>query len=317
MSLKAQILEILEQNRGKAVSGSEMSETFGVTRNGIWKAINSLKNDGHNIVTVTRKGYCLQNESDILTEIGIRRAMRTCSSDIKIEVLDETNSTNNDAKRLISEGASGYTLVVADKQNLGKGRMGRSFFSPSGGIYMSLAFDIDSENILNALKLTASAAVAVCLAIEKFCDEKPQIKWVNDVFLDRKKISGILTEGVSDFETGRISSVIIGIGLNCGEMKVPPELCEIIGILNRKGVPRCKIIGEVISNLIDFIEGKQGFIDHYRERSLVIGKSITYIKNGVECHATAVSIDDNGMLDVRHDDGEILTLSSGEISIKM
>ncbi len=316
MSLKSDIFEILEQNRGSAVSGSEMAERFNVTRNGIWKAINSLKNDGHNIVTVSRQGYCLTSESDILTAVGIKRGLRR-NDDIKINILSETSSTNNDAKRLISEGLSGYTLVVADKQTLGRGRMGRSFFSPEGGIYMSLAFGVDGGNISNALRLTASAAVAVCLAVEKLCGEKPQIKWVNDVFIDGKKICGILTEGISDFETGRISSVIIGIGLNCGNAKIPDELSEIVGVINRNGVPRCKFIGEIVSNLIDFIEGKVEFIEDYRDRSLVLGKKISYTKNGIERLATAEHVDYDGGLIVRHDDGSTLLLSTGEISVRV
>ena len=134
MSLKSEILSELERHRGTPLSGQELSEKYGVSRNAVWKAVNALKKDGHHITPSTKLGYALEKESDVLSPEGIRAALPPRLRDMDIRVLAETGSTNNECKRLISGGIQGSTLVVADKQTAGKGRLGRSFFSPEGSI---------------------------------------------------------------------------------------------------------------------------------------------------------------------------------------
>ena len=315
MSLKSDILKELEKCRGKTISGQELSRHFGVSRNAIWKAMNALKKERHEISSSTRLGYSLSEESDIVTAESIRVALPTEWRDIDIVVLPETGSTNNEAKRLISEGISGYTLVVAEKQTAGKGRMGRSFFSPEGNIYMSLAFRTDSE-IADALKLTTAASVAVVRAVVALTEAKPLIKWVNDVYLDGKKICGILTEGVTDMESGRVRHIVIGIGINCGNGEFPQELREVAGRLPHGGVTRNCMIAAISSELLDCIEGRCDFMEYYRSNSMVLGKKINYYKKGVATPATAVAIDNNGGLIVRHEDGTEVCLNTGEISVR-
>lgn len=316
MPLKNDILEALESSRGLRISGQELSKRFNVSRNAVWKAINNLKNEGHNISSSTKLGYFLESESDVLSCEAIRVALPESRKDIEIVVLPETRSTNNHAKSLISEGISGYTLVVAETQTAGKGRLGRSFFSPKGSIYMSLAFKIDSE-IADAIKLTTAAAVAVVKAAETHTDARPLIKWVNDVYLDGRKICGILTEGVTDLETSRVSHIVIGIGINCGKEEFPEEIRDVATSLDLGKVPRSRMIASVAAELMDFIEGKTNFLEYYREKSLVLGKEINYFKNGVATVATAIAIDDNGGLVVRHADGSELCLNTGEISVRL
>jgi len=277
--------------------------------------LNALKKEGHAIRSSIRLGYMLQPDSDLISAEGIRSALPKCLSDMDIHVLPETGSTNNDCKRLIAEGIKGYTLVVAEKQTSGKGRLGRSFYSPEGSIYMSLAFHTEAE-ITEAVKLTTAASVAVVRAIEKLTDQKPLIKWVNDVYLDGKKICGILTEGVTDLESGHIRHIVIGIGLNCGDCQFPEELREIAGSIDRRGVSRNRFIAAIARELIACIEGGS-FMDYYRSHSFVLGREINFIKNGVATPATALAIDDSGALIVRTLDGEEHCLNTGEISVRM
>ena len=315
MSLKNDILSELEVRRGTAVSGQELSEKYGVSRNAVWKAINALKKEGHSIASSTRRGYVLEQESDVLSPEGIRTALPERLQDMDIHVLEETGSTNNECKRLIAGGISGYTLVVADRQTAGKGRLGRSFFSPEGSIYMSLAFRTDAE-IADAVKLTTAASVAVVKAVEALTPSRPQIKWVNDVYLDGKKICGILTEGVTDIESGRVRHIVIGIGLNCGTEPFPPELRDVAASIDRGGVSRSRFVAAIAAELIACIEGAD-FMDYYRSHSCVLGKKINCIRNGVATPATALAIDDCGALIVRMEDGSEQRLNTGEISVRM
>ena len=315
MSLKSDILSELQKSGGAPVSGQELSARFGVSRSAVWKAVNALRRDGYDIASSTNIGYALVAESDALTAEGVRAALPENRRALDIEALSETNSTNNEAKRLIAEGRDESVLVVSDRQTAGKGRLGRSFFSPKGSLYMSLAFRVDTD-IADAVKLTTAAAVAVALAVEELTPLRPQIKWVNDVYLDGKKICGILTEGVTDIESGRVTHMIIGIGLNCGTEDFPPELRDIAANIDRGGVSRCRFAAAIASHLLDFVEGAP-FLELYRERCFVLGREINCIQNGVVTPATAVAVDDSGALVVRLADGSLRALSTGEISIRL
>ncbi|MGI6029464.1 MAG: biotin--[acetyl-CoA-carboxylase] ligase [Candidatus Heteroscillospira sp.] len=314
MSLKSDILSELEKNRGAALSGQELSEKYGVSRSAVWKAVNTLKNEGHHISSAPKLGYSLMQESDVLSPEGIRAALPEKLRDMDIRVLEETGSTNNECKRLISGGISGYTLVAAERQTAGKGRLGRSFFSPEGSVYMSLAFRVDAE-IADAVKLTTAASVAVARAVESLTDYRPAIKWVNDVYLDGKKICGILTEGVTDMESGRVRHMVIGIGLNCGSEPFPPELRDVAASIDRGNVSRSRFIAAITTELVNCIEGAP-FMDDYRARSCVLGKRIKCIRNGAVTPAEAIAIDDDGALIVRLEDGREERLNTGEISVR-
>ena len=314
MALKNEILSELEKHRGQPLSGQELSAKYGVSRSAVWKAVNVLKGEGHRISSLGKQGYVMETESDVLSPEAIRSALPQRLRDMDILVLPETTSTNNEAKRLIAEGITGYTLVVADTQTAGKGRLGRSFFSPEGSIYMSLAFRTDAE-IADAVKLTTAASVAVAKAVEALTPSRPQIKWVNDVYLDGKKICGILTEGVTDMESGRVRHIVIGIGLNCGTEPFPPELREIAASIDRRGVSRSRFVAAMVTELVACIEGRD-FMDDYRARSCVLGKKINCIKNGVVTPAEALAIDDDGALIVRLEDGSWQRLNTGEISVR-
>ncbi|MBR3148569.1 MAG: biotin--[Eubacterium sp.] len=312
MSTKNEVLKLLISKSDEYISGEYIATELGVSRAAVWKAIKSLKSEGYDISAVTNRGYKLGEGSDIITPELI-----TSKLDYELEVLcyPTIDSTNNEAKRLVSGGREDVFLVTADEQSGGRGRQGKSFYSPAlTGIYMSLVLH-PMKPIYSAVSATTAAAVAVCRAVEKLTDKKPEIKWVNDVYLDGKKICGILTEAITDFETQTVTSVVIGVGMNIRTVQFPNDV-ENAASLNAN-VKRRELIAAITNELCRIANlPSSDYIDYYRSHSMIIGKRINFIKNGVVTPATAVSIEQGGGLTVRLDDGELLTLTSGEISIR-
>ncbi len=247
------------------------------------------------------------SESDIRLFIG--------DADIsEIFVLETVNSTNLYAKELAAKGGKSNTVVLANHQTAGRGRLGREFYSPSDtGLYMSIL--IRNEQVsLDPSGLTVAAGVAVCRAISTVCHRNPQIKWVNDIFLDGKKVCGILAE--SGYESGVLSYVVTGIGLNISTEVFPGELSSIAGSLGGN-INRSIIAGEIIKEFYRLIPlcGGRELIDEYKELSLVLGKKITFTKEGREYSGIATDINIEGNLIVSLENSETVTLKSGEISL--
>lgn len=310
MSLKKDVLEMLTNHSGY-ISGEELASHFGKSRAAVWKAVKSLQKEGYKIDAVTNRGYSLSGENNIINADEISRYMK---NKIKVLYYPKTDSTNTQAKRLIAQGDNSVMLVVASEQTAGRGRQGKSFYSPNTGIYLSLVIHPDTS-LQNAVTATTAAAVAVSRAIERLSDLRPEIKWVNDVFVNGKKACGILTEAVSDFETGIVSSVIIGIGVNITTSDFP-DTVENGGCLGID-ISRAKLVAAIADEMLEiaFSDYSQ-FIEYYRTHSNILGKKINYIENGVSTPATAVAIDEKGGLTVEKENGERLTLRSGEISIR-
>ena len=189
MSVKDEVLKELENHKGEYISGGQLSEVLNVSRNSIWKAIKTLENNGYKIDAIPNRGYCLAQESDILSSFSIKQHMH---SDLNITVYPSVSSTNTFLKELAEQGADEGTVIIAQEQTAGRGRTGKSFYSPANtGLYISILLrpDIPAEE---ALFLTTSTAVAVSKAIEDICNKKAQIKWVNDVFIDNKNINKLI-----------------------------------------------------------------------------------------------------------------------------
>lgn len=312
MTVKEHVLNALQKSSGAYISGEELAVKLGKSRAAVWKAIKSLKNDGYIIDASTNKGYALSADNDLLSTAAVNQAMK---NDIKVLYYPEVDSTNTEAKRLIENGEQDTFLVIAERQTAGRGRQGKSFYSPPAtGIYMSLVLH---PNLLlqNAVTATTAAAVAVCRAIERLTDLTPQIKWVNDVYLGDRKICGILTEAVSDFELGVATSVVIGIGVNIKTNDFPAAV-EHAGALNAD-VKRAQLIGAIADELLAITLGDYSqFIEYYRSHSMLLGRKINYIENGRVTAATALAIDAHGGLVIEAENGEQRTLTSGEISIR-
>ena len=234
---------------------------------------------------------------------------------IKVYYYPSVDSTNNQAKKLLNEEKKSKMLIVAETQTNGRGRQGKSFFSPAlTGIYMSFVFHPETD-FASSLTVTTAACVAVCRAIEKLTDLRPEIKWVNDVYLNGKKICGILCEAINDYETKTVKSVIVGIGVNISTADFPDcvENAASLGV----DVKRADLIAEITKELEKVVYcDYNSFIDFYRAHSMIIGKEIVFIENKTEYYAKAVAIENDGALTVQLESGETKTLRSGEISIR-
>ena len=311
MPLKNDILfELL--NTEDYISGEALAEKFNKSRAAVWKAIKSLQAQGYGIDAVTNRGYRLTDSKNLVSAQSIRAKMKNRIDVIYCGCVD---STNNMCKRLLADSKQGMFLVAANQQTAGRGRQGKSFYSPKGtGIYFSLVLRPKTA-LQNAVTATTAAAVAVCKAIEELTELKPKIKWVNDVYLDGKKVCGILTEAVTNFEEGIVDSVIVGIGINISTDEFPDDV-EGAGCLN-VSVDRGALVAKIADELIKIAGGDyKSFIDYYRSHSLVIGEKIKFIQNGRVSLATALEIDEAGGLKVQLENGEVTTLRSGEISIR-
>lgn len=319
MLLKEKILEELEKNSDCYVSGQKLADMFGVSRNAVWKAVNQLKEDGCKIQSVNNKGYRILSVNDVLSPELIKSYMSDKAKCLDLIVLDKVDSTNNEAKRMIANSFSGHALIVSNEQTNGRGRLGRDFYSPKNtGVYMSFLFS-HSVKTSKAILSTTAAAVAVVRAVESLTNLKPMIKWVNDVYIENKKVCGILTEAVTDFETGLVQNVVVGIGINTSTEDFPDELKNSAVSLNWNGLSRNRLTAEVANRFIEICSDldNKSYLKTYRERSLIIGQSIDFYKNNVKYNAVAVDIDDNGGLIVKLPNGLTEVLNSGEITVRL
>lgn len=246
---------------------------------------------------------------------GVKERLNTKCFGQNIVYLESVDSTNSYLKNL--HNPANGTLVIAEAQTGGRGRRGRSFWSPHGGIYMSLICEAPQN--FDAGKLTSSVALSVCKAIESITRLTPRIKWVNDIFLNGRKVCGILCEAITDPTMSSVKSVVIGIGINIAELPLPDELKHIVTSLNREWgeeVPRENLIAELLNNLekdfktIDTDE----FIEELRRRSLVLGRKITVHSQTESYEALAIDLDKSCRLVVKRGE-ETIILSSGEVSV--
>lgn len=247
--------------------------------------------------------------------LSASRIQKHLVRDVSVFLYDELDSTNAEARRLLSAGqAHGAALVLAEAQHAGRGRRGRAFYSPARtGLYMTLALAPQSETA-SIVRVTTAAAVAVALAIESLTTAKPQIKWVNDIFLDNRKICGILAENVAD-DAGN-QRVIVGVGVNIAT-EFPEALANVAGSLNA-AISRNHLAAEIVNRLQALTENLDdtSYLDAYRARSSVLGQAISYEQNGEVRRGTALYVDDMGGLIVRRANGSIETLQSGEITVR-
>jgi BirA family biotin operon repressor/biotin-[acetyl-CoA-carboxylase] ligase len=322
MRVQEQLLFLLEEKRGQYLSGEELAELLGVSRNAIWKAVKRLQEDGYPIKGISGKGYQLHEDSDILSPQGINKYLGDLSAVFSIEVRKEVDSTNQVLK---DEKGSEGRILVAERQASGKGRMGRTFYSPGdSGVYFSLLLR-PKIKMQDAVIITAAAAVAVCEAIETVSGKDTQIKWVNDIYVDGRKVCGILTEAAMDLETGGLEYAVLGIGINIKEPRegFPKALNGIAGALFQKDEFPIDIKNKMVSAVLNQFWpcysqlGKKKFLEGYRDRSMVTGRDIWIHRgDGSTEKASAVEIDDQCRLVVIKENGQREELLSGEVSIR-
>ena len=323
MSVKDEVLKELENNKGDYISGGQLAENLGVSRNSVWKAIKALEKSGYEINAIPNKGYCLAEKNDILSSYSIKQHLENPHLDIS--VFSSVTSTNTILKEMAEQGAKEGTVIIAEEQTAGRGRTGKQFYSPKGtGIYISILLrpDIPAEE---SLFLTTSAAVATARAIEDVSDKRALIKWVNDIYLEDKKTCGILTEGAFNVETGKLDYAIVGIGINVciPDGGFPDNIKDIATAIFDKQTDSINKRSILIANLLDYFMEyykdfkSKSYVKEYIERSMIIGKTITVIAGSKTSVAKAIDIDKNCRLKVQFEDGTTKWLSSGEVSTKI
>lgn len=318
MGLKHEVLRLLEENRESYLSGQEIANRLAFSRTAVWKAIHSLKEEGYQIHAVSNKGYQLDTSCDLLSSEGIHAYLAEDLKQLPIYVYQQIGSTNTEAKQQALNGAPHGTIILAEEQTQGRGRLGRKFYSPKGtGIYMSIILR-PQLHLNQAIQVTTTVAVAICRVIEKLTNQNPHIKWVNDIYLGKQKICGILTEAVTDFESGQVEFIILGIGLNVNTVDFPADLHEIAGSLNPKDVTRNQLCAHLLNELFSLFSklNDPQVLEEYKSKSNVLGNWITFMKNQESYEAFAEDINEQGGLIVRLKDDEKMILNSGEISIR-
>lgn len=321
MSTKDKLLSLLTECPGEYLSGEELAERLNVSRTAVWKAVNALRKAGFQIDAVQNKGYSLVGSQDVLHENGVRQFLTQPVAELKI--FPTVTSTNAIARELAADRAAEGTVVIAEEQTRGRGRLGRSFYSPSEtGLYLSLLLRPAGYSPAQAVRMTTMAAVAVCQAIEAVSGKTAEIKWVNDIFMEGRKVCGILTEGSFDLETGSLDSIILGVGINAYAPKegFPRELEQIAGAVFAGPVTdgRNRLAAEFLNRFLTLYRCQDyGYTAEYRRRSLVLGKDVTVITPTGKRKAKALDVDEECRLVVQYPDGKTDALSSAEISVKM
>lgn len=320
--MKEEILRLLRSADGY-ISGQELCNRFGVSRTAVWKAINQLKEAGYEIEAQQNKGYRLMAAPDLMTEAEIKSLMHTDWVAKEVLYFDTIDSTNTKAQELAEKGYPSGTLVVADKQESGKGRRGRSWVSPSGtGIFMTLMIKPDI-NPNNASMLTLVAALAVAKAITSVTGEEAMIKWPNDIVVNGKKVCGILTEMNAQFDY--INHIVVGIGINVHNESFPEEISQMASSLmieaGGKRFHRAQIIAETMSYFEQYYDtflktqDLSALVREYDELLVNRNKSVRVLDPKEPFDGKAIGITPKGELIVDTWESRKL-VSSGEVSVR-
>ena len=320
--MKEELLRLLRSADGY-ISGQELCNRFGVSRTAVWKAINQLKEAGYEIEAQQNKGYKLMAAPDLMTEAEIKSLMHTEWVAKEVLYFDTIDSTNTKAQELAEKGYPSGTLVVADKQESGKGRRGRSWVSPSGtGIFMTLMIKPDI-NPNNASMLTLVAALAVAKAITSVTGEEAMIKWPNDIVVNSKKVCGILTEMNAQFDY--INHIVVGIGINVHNESFPEEISQMASSLmieaGGKRFHRAQIIAETMSYFEQYYDtflktqDLSALVREYDELLVNRNKSVRVLDPKEPFDGKAMGITPKGELIVDTWESRKL-VSSGEVSVR-
>ena len=320
--MKEEILRLLRSADGY-ISGQELCNRFGVSRTAVWKAINQLKEAGYEIEAQQNKGYRLMAAPDLMTEAEIKSLLHTDWVAKEVLYFDTIDSTNTKAQELAEKGYPSGTLVVADKQESGKGRRGRSWVSPSGtGIFMTLMIKPDI-NPNNASMLTLVAALAVAKAITSVTDEEAMIKWPNDIVVNGKKVCGILTEMNAQFDY--INHIVVGIGINVHNESFPEEISQMASSLmieaGGKRFHRAQIIAETMSYFEQYYDtflktqDLSALVREYDELLVNMNKAVRVLDPKEPFDGKAMGITPKGELIVDTWESRKL-VSSGEVSVR-
>lgn len=320
-TVKNKVLQRLFEANGEPISGQKLAEEFGVSRTAIWKYIKEFEGEGYEIGTVRKKGYYLITIPDLVTAANIKRYLKTHHYGQEIAYYQSCPSTQPIAHELAQDEAKDGTIVIAEEQLQSKGRMARPWASKAyKGIWMSV-ITRPPLSPQEAPQMTLVAAVAITRAIEEVTGLTPQIKWPNDLLMNGKKITGILTELQADPDL--VKSIIIGIGMNVNqdEAEFPAELSSIATSLKiEKGetINRAALVATVLKYLEHYTDlyVANGFTPIkllWESYSNTIGKQVRAVMLRETVEGKAIGITEEGMLELQLPDGTIRAIYSGDI----
>ena len=320
--MRNEILDYFRKADGNFVSGQQISKDLHVSRTAIWKHINVLKERGYIFESSTRKGYRLIYAPNLLTPLEIDSALHTETFGRHVVYLESTQSTNEEAKKIAREGAEEGTIVVAEEQITGHGRLARGFYSPfAKGIWFSLILS-PKFFPMEASKCTLLAAVGVCRGIRRMGLADAGIKWPNDILVHGKKLVGILTLMSASME--KIDYIIMGIGINTGIKKneFPEDFREGATSFLNEGinVSRKDLLAAILGELekeysIAQDEGFDKVLDDWRALSVTLGQEVRVIFGDDSYTGKAVDIDRDGCLLV-NTGSEVKRVIAGDVSIR-
>lgn len=321
MAVKDEVLRVLREKQGEYVSGQALADAMDVSRHAVWKAIDRLRTEGYDIEAKSNLGYRLTMVHDVLSAEGLGARL---ASDFTLEVYDTIDSTNNRARALAEEGCAEWTVVAANSQSKGRGRMGKSFYSPkTSGVYVSVVVR-PRANASEASLLTIAAAAATAEAIEAVCGAECGIKWVNDCFVDGRKVAGILTEASIGLEEQALRYAVVGIGINVAppEGGFPEEVRDVAGAIFKEAPTeetRNLLVAEVLTRFRRYAGdlSARAFLASYRKRLFVLDRDVFLVRGETRESVHVVGLTDDGALVVRDENGGLCQVASGEVSLRM
>ncbi|MEW6188515.1 MAG: biotin--[acetyl-CoA-carboxylase] ligase [Actinomycetota bacterium] len=315
-----EVLYFLKDKKGEYVSGEYLSKRLSLSRTAIWKQIQTLKSQGYKIDASPRLGYRLCFVPNLLLPVEIRYKLSTKILGKEIHHFKEVGSTNDIAKDLAIRGAPEGTIVVAEGQTRGRGRLDRRWFSPPGGIWISLILR-PSMSPADIPKITLMTSVAVAKAIGEVTGLRVEIKWPNDILLRGKKVAGILTE--MGAETDRLNFVVVGIGINANVDIFPPDLephatsvRRVLGeSVDRLKLLRC-LLGRLERKYIRLQEGRfKGILNEWKELCATLDAQVKISTVDGEIQGKAIGVDEHGALILKLASGKTKTIYAGDVTI--
>ncbi len=323
--MRKKILQILCDNLGKYVSGEEISTKLGVTRAAVCKHVKALKADGYRIVSKSRKGHMLIDSPEILSGFQLTCGLETNFIGNNMYVYDSVSSTNKLARQLAEEGEVEGTVVIAEKQTAGKGRMGRQWVSPpAGGLWMSIILkpDIKPNNVAC---LTLVIGLAICKGLRELTDLNIGLKWPNDLVIGGKKVCGILME--LSAEVDRVNYIIAGIGLNINleAYHFPDELRRTATSLYMESgqrYSRIRVAQHILCSIeqyyIRFLQTKSlaEMKEEYKKLSTVLGKDVVITTSNTNIYGRVVDFYDDGSILLLDDENVQHKILSGDVSLR-
>jgi BirA family biotin operon repressor/biotin-[acetyl-CoA-carboxylase] ligase len=315
--MKEKILEYLKKGH-EYISGDDIAARLGMSRQGLWKHIQDLKDSGYDIVAVPHLGYRLESSPDRLSAIEVSHGLNTRFIAKKIHYFDYLSSTMDFAMQLGMQSAPGGSIVIAESQTRGRGRLGRSWLSPKyKGIYFSVILRPKLSPSASPV-LTLLSAVSICEAVKKAAGLDARIKWPNDVFAGGKKIAGILTE--INAEMDKVNFVVIGIGLNVNNDRksLIPQATSLKEQLGH-ALSRVSLLQELLRRIEENYsimekEGPGPIIEKWRNFNLTLGSRVKVHFQDRYIEGQAIGVDNDGSLLIRKDAGLVQKIFSGDIT---